>query len=130
MARDIKKKPETSSAMRIASDERSRTEIGNGRPGLAIVTTILLGPIALITIPVFWFLGMTLFYAVLLTIFLQLATFLIVVMISFYRSLESTLNCGAITRPFRFRTIASGLDAIARTWRAGCHPRLWFGFAA
>ena len=86
MARDIKKKPETSSAMRIASDERPRTEIGNGRPGLAIVTTILLGPIALITIPVFWFLGMTLFHAVLLTIVLQLAIFLVVVMIGFYRS--------------------------------------------
>ena len=86
MARGITKKSETSSTQRISSDERSRTETGNGLPGLPIVTTILLGPIALITIPVFWFLGMTLFNAVLLTIVLQLMIFLVVVMISFYRS--------------------------------------------
>lgn len=86
MARGIKKKPETSSAILTSSDERSRTKTGNGLPGLAIVTTIILGPIALITIPVFWFLGMTLFHAVLLTYFLQLMIFLVVVMISFYRS--------------------------------------------
>lgn len=85
MARGIRKKRETSSAMRIASNERSRTEIGNGRPSLAIVTTILSGPIALITIPVFWFLGMTFFHAVLLTIVIQLAIFPVVVMIGLYR---------------------------------------------
>lgn len=86
MARGIKRKPETSSAKRISWDERSRTEIGNGLPGLAIVTVLLLGPTALITIPVFWFLGMTLLHAALLTIFVQLAIFLVVVMIGSYRS--------------------------------------------
>lgn len=36
----------------------------------------------------------------------------------------------AIMQPFRFRTKVSTPDAIARTWRAGCHRELWFGFAA
>ena len=36
----------------------------------------------------------------------------------------------AIMQPFRFRTKVSTPDAIARTWRAGCHRGLWFGFAA
>ena len=44
--------------------------------------------------------------------------------------MESTVKCGAIMQPFRFRTKASTPDAIARTWRAGCHRGLWFGFAA
>lgn len=44
--------------------------------------------------------------------------------------LESTVKCGAIMQPFRFRTKVSTPDAIARTWRAGCHRGLWFGFAA
>ena len=44
--------------------------------------------------------------------------------------LESTVKCGAIMQPFRFRTKVSTPDAIARTWRAGCHRELWFGFAA
>ena len=43
---------------------------------------------------------------------------------------ESTVKCGAIMQPFRFRTKVSTPDAIARTWRAGCHRELWFGFAA
>ncbi|MGX0978033.1 hypothetical protein ACSSVY_003773, partial [Roseovarius sp. MBR-51] len=35
------------------------------------------------------------------------------------RGKESTVKCGAIMQPFRFRTKASTPDAIARTWRAG-----------
>jgi len=43
---------------------------------------------------------------------------------------EGTVKCGAIMQPFRFRMKVSTPDAIARTWRAGCHRGLWFGFAA
>ena len=43
--------------------------------------------------------------------------------------LESTAKRGAVMRPLRFRTMTSVLDAIARTWREGCHQGLWFGFA-
>lgn len=44
--------------------------------------------------------------------------------------MESTVKCGAIMQPFWFLTKVSTPDAIARTWRAGCHRGLWFGFAA
>ena len=86
MVRARKVTPESSSAMRISTDRRSSPRIGNGRPGLAIVTALLCGPIALITVPAFWLMGLTLTQAALLTIFVQLAIFLVVMMIGLYRS--------------------------------------------
>ncbi|MFU8825319.1 helix-turn-helix domain-containing protein [Yoonia sp.] len=40
--------------------------------------------------------------------------------------IESIVKCGVIMQPFRFRTMVSVPDTIARTWRAGFHRRLWF----
>lgn len=85
MARAWKKKQEDASARQMSTDGRPRTENGNGRPGLAIVTVLLCGPIALITMPVFWWLGLSLIQAALLTIFVQLALFLVVMMSRLHR---------------------------------------------
>lgn len=98
-------------------DERSRTESGNGRPGLAVITSILCGPVALITIPAFWWLGFTLTEAAVLTIFVQYVIFLVVMMIGFYRSSGDELDALYSETP-KSMTIPN-----SQIWRSYSHDR-------
>lgn len=78
-------KPEDSSEKQISKGGPLSKMIDKGRSRLCAVTMLLCCLIALVGITVFWWFEMTLLQAALLTVFIQLSVFLVIMLIGLYR---------------------------------------------
>lgn len=74
-------RPEDTSATRSSTDGRQETMNDRVRPDLGVAIVVLCSLIVLIGMPLLWWSGMTLLQAVLLTIFVQIAVFLVIMII-------------------------------------------------
>jgi len=101
-----------------ANGEQNRSS-SIGRPGPVIAIVLLCGPIALLAIPAFWWVGYTLLQAWMLTTCLQLLVALIIVAIRFYRSYEDDDEVG------RSEKDKNAPRSELHIWKSYSHPDLY-----